>query len=81
MNLKLKTYFPFFSYTKLTSVVDHMFPPLEDKKETFTEYTSFNYWRDVLPEISLEIEREKKKMEIEKMTKPKSSPPKNLTRK
>lgn len=45
-----------------------MFPPLEDKKETenLTEYSSFNYWRDILPEINNEIEREKKKEEEER---------------
>ena len=45
-----------------------MFPPLEDKKETenLTEYSSFNYWRDILPEISNEIEWERKKEEEER---------------
>lgn len=59
-----------------------MFPPLEDKKENenLTEYSSFNYWRDILPEISNEIEKEKKKEEEEKkavkaanVTQPKSA--------
>jgi len=66
------------SYTKLTSVVDHMFPPLEDKKETecLTEYTSFNYWRDLLPieEIQQEIEREKKVAEEQRLNSKLASP-------
>ena len=75
---------PNYSYTKLTSVVDHMFPPLEDKKETenLTEYSSFNYWRDILPEINNEIEREKKKEEEEKKAKAASAAqPKSATKK
>lgn len=58
----------------MTSVVDHMFPPLDYKEEIegLTEFTSFNYWRDVLPEIQIEIEKDRKKQE-EKL-KPSSSP-------
>lgn len=59
-----------------------MFPPLEDKKETecLTEYTSFNYWRDILPEIQNEIEKERKRLEEEKL-KLKPASPKSSSKK
>ena len=71
------------SYTKLSSVVDHMFPPIEDKKESenFGDFNSFNYWRDILPEISNELEKEKKREEEDKLKKLTSTSPKSAAKK
>jgi phosphatidate phosphatase LPIN len=44
------------SYTRLSDVVDQMFPPLEfiqTRQDFLSEYSSFNYWRDPI-EIELD---------------------------
>jgi len=55
------------SYTKLSDIVDHFFPPLidlEDSKKVKvtsgnfhapSEFSSFTYWREPLPDIETEI--------------------------
>jgi len=43
------------SYTRLSDVVDQMFPPLEytsAKVDFLPEYSSFNYWRDPIAELN-----------------------------
>ncbi len=41
------------SYTRLSDVVDQMFPPLREDREKgyISEFNSFEYWRDCIPEI------------------------------
>ena len=62
-----------------------MFPPLDHKaeSETLTEYTSFNYWRDTLPDLQEELENlkreEEERKKLEKAKKPSS--PKSPQRK
>lgn len=45
------------SYTRLSDVVDQMFPPRHhdsDQESNFlSEYSGFNYWRDPIPEVLL----------------------------
>lgn len=46
------------SYTRLSDVVDQMFPPLEytSKNDFLSEFSSFNYWREPIPMVSDEDE-------------------------
>ncbi|KAG8893182.1 hypothetical protein FRC01_013742, partial [Tulasnella sp. 417] len=39
------------SYIHMTDLVDQMFPPVH--KKWATEFTDFNYWRDLLPDVDL----------------------------
>lgn len=45
-------------YTRLSDVVDQMFPPLEytSKSDFLSEYSSFNYWREPIPAVDDEDE-------------------------
>lgn len=46
------------SYTRLSDVVDQMFPPRHhdsDQESNFlSEYSGFNYWRDPIPEVLID---------------------------
>lgn len=52
--------FSFFltdSYTRLSDVVDQMFPPLEytaKKSDFLSEYSTFNYWKEPIESINEE---------------------------
>src|SRR6218665_178354 len=57
-----------YSYTKLTDIVDHFFPPLlhcnchhevveAGKFPGATEYSDFTYWREPLPDIQDDLTR------------------------
>lgn len=37
-------------------IVDQLFPPIKNNDEEDIEYTSFNYWRDPVPDIHLEVD-------------------------
>lgn len=40
----------------MTYIVDQLFPPIiKQDEEDYIEYTSFNYWRDPVTEMDLEI--------------------------
>jgi phosphatidate phosphatase LPIN len=67
------------SYTKLSDIVDHFFPPLlhcdchnevieSGKFPGATEYSDFTYWRDPIPDIENEITILKAQVEEEKKT-------------
>ncbi|XP_037924812.1 phosphatidate phosphatase LPIN2 isoform X3 [Hermetia illucens] len=43
------------SYCSMTYIVDQLFPPIKDD-EGAVEYSSFNYWREPVYEIDLEIQ-------------------------
>ena len=54
------------SYTKLSDIVDHVFPPLLDRQDKTDgkvvsgnfplpdEYSPFTYWREPFPDISVD---------------------------
>lgn len=57
-----------YSYTKLSDIVDHFFPPLlhcnchhevveAGKFPGATEYSDFTYWREPLPDIQDDLTR------------------------
>lgn len=37
-------------------IVDQLFPPIKHIEEEDSEYTSFNYWRDPVPDIELNLD-------------------------
>jgi phosphatidate phosphatase LPIN len=40
----------------MTYIVDQLFPPIiKQDEEDYIEYTSFNYWRDPVNELDLDI--------------------------
>jgi len=39
----------------MTYIVDQMFPPIVTDEEDNIEYTSFNYWRDPVFEIDMDV--------------------------
>lgn len=40
----------------MTYIVDQLFPPVvRQDEEDFIEYTSFNYWRDPVNDVDLDI--------------------------
>ncbi|KAK8397854.1 hypothetical protein O3P69_004570 [Scylla paramamosain] len=43
------------SYSNLSDISNHMFPPVAHQ-ETLGEYSSLQYWRPPMPDVSLEIE-------------------------
>lgn len=48
-------HFCIYRYTKLTDVADHFFPPVHKlQRKQLSEYSEVTYWRDPLPEISIE---------------------------
>lgn len=48
------SYLLFLRYTRLSDVVDQMFPPLRSNNDCtyINEYNWFEYWRDSIPPIS-----------------------------
>jgi len=65
------------SYSGLSYVVDHVFPPLRRSicsgflTTDFVgaeEFSSFTYWRNPLPEIEIKIEEENQKKPLVKKT-------------
>lgn len=44
------------SYKALNEIVDQMFPPLNVSNKTKEEFNDFNYWKPIIPEISLDID-------------------------
>lgn len=44
-----------FWYSNLSDISNHMFPPVAHQ-ETLGEYSSLQYWRAPLPDVSMEIE-------------------------
>lgn len=49
---------PRCSYCSMAYIADHLFPPIKDNNEWsgYDEYSNFNFWRDPVPEIPLELE-------------------------
>ncbi|XP_067665349.1 phosphatidate phosphatase LPIN2-like [Haliotis asinina] len=48
------------SYTRMSDVVDHFFPPVEKSQACLEEFSSVSYWREPLPPIDLELVDETK---------------------
>jgi len=63
-----------YRYSRLSDIVDHFFPPLPPNTPTqipgggkYTEYNSFMFWREELPDHNDEITAFLKKSEVEKL--------------
>ncbi|XP_055538156.1 phosphatidate phosphatase LPIN3 [Wyeomyia smithii] len=44
------------TYANMAYIVDQLFPPIKHIEEEDSEYTSFNYWRDPVPDIDLNLD-------------------------
>ncbi|XP_062552152.1 phosphatidate phosphatase LPIN3 isoform X2 [Armigeres subalbatus] len=44
------------TYANMAYIVDQLFPPIKHIEEEDSEYTSFNYWRDPVPDIELNLD-------------------------
>ncbi|XP_058458480.1 phosphatidate phosphatase LPIN3 isoform X2 [Malaya genurostris] len=44
------------TYANMAYIVDQLFPPIKHIEEEDSEFTSFNYWRNPVPDIELNIE-------------------------
>lgn len=44
------------TYANMAYIVDQLFPPIMHIEEEDSEFTSFNYWRDPVPDIDLNID-------------------------
>lgn len=45
-----------YGYANMAYIVDQLFPPIKHIEEEDSEYTSFNYWREQLPDIDLSLD-------------------------
>lgn len=57
-----------YRYTRLSDVVDQMFPPLEytaKEADFLSDYSSFNFWRDPMLVITDEDELLKSLLEVQ----------------
>ncbi len=60
-------------YTRLSDVVDQMFPPMREdcEKGYISEFNSFEFWRDCIPEVKDSdqlINAQNKEIDIKKKT-------------
>lgn len=39
----------------MTFIVDQLFPPIKPDEVTAIEFSHFNYWRDPIPELELDL--------------------------
>lgn len=39
----------------MTYIVDQLFPPINDIEES-VEFSNFNYWREPVPDLAIEID-------------------------
>lgn len=44
------------TYANMAYIVDQLFPPIKHVDQEDSEYTSFNYWRDPVPDIELSLD-------------------------
>lgn len=44
------------TYANMAYIVDQLFPPIKHIEEEDSEFTSFNYWRDPVPDIDLSFD-------------------------
>lgn len=44
------------TYSNMASIVDQLFPPIKHIEAEDSEFTSFNYWRDPVPDIDLSLD-------------------------
>ncbi|XP_055837431.1 phosphatidate phosphatase LPIN3 isoform X4 [Episyrphus balteatus] len=65
------------SYCSMTYIVDQLFPPIK-YDEGSIEFSNFNYWRDPLPELDIELDDSKTSFTITtNLSQPLSSIPEN----
>ncbi|XP_055614352.1 phosphatidate phosphatase LPIN3 [Uranotaenia lowii] len=44
------------TYANMAYIVDQLFPPIKHLEEEDIEFTSFNYWRDPVPDIDINLD-------------------------